>query len=1056
MKERIFGLDIGTTSIGFAVIDHDPDQRTGSIHRLGVRIFPEARDPDGTPLNQERRTKRMMRRQLRRRRQRRRALNEALYTAGLLPRFEKDKGSEWACVMAVDPYELRRRGIEEPLTAFELGRALYHLAKRRHFKGRDLAETEAGDEAPDDKEAKTNRDTTLAALRREGVTFGAWLAAKKADATRGHPPTERRRGVHANRETIAAEFERLWTTQSPHHPILRDRSFREAVWEIIFFQRPVFWRTNTLGSCRFMPGAPLCPKGSWLSQQRRMLEKLNNLALSGNSQRPLDAEERSAILTKLQAQGAMSWTGVRAALRPLYAARGEKGAEKGLKFNLELGGDKGLLGNPLEAKLAKIFSDSWINHPQKQAIRDRVYDQLGVADYDRTPDGKRVIILPESERQQRRAIATKTFITDFGISQEQAAAIEDLIIPTGWEPFSTAAISAFLPKLEEGVRMGDLLNGPAYEAWRDTTFPRRERPTGEVLDLLPSPKNKDEQERIAKLRNPTVVRVQNELRKVVNNLIRVYGKPDRIRVELTRDVGKSKREREDDQKRNRKNERARKAAQADLESKGIVQPSRDDIEKWLLWQECGEFDPYSGRSISFDELFRKNIFQVEHIWPRSKSLDDGFGNKTLCHRDWNMHKNNRTPFEAFGHTAEWPIMKGRIWKYVAEKRMSKGKALRFSHEEPLPNDFASRQLNDTGYAARQAVTFLKRLWPDAGPEAPVTVQTVSGRVTAQLRRLWHLNNILSDTGEKTRSDHRHHAVDALAVACAHPGVTQMLSRYWQGKDDRSTQHPHLPPPWPTIRVNSEKSVTEIIVSHKVRRKLSGALHDQMPLGYANQTVTKNGVTLGIYVKTMAVEKLPPATLEINSVEEISRTAKFVVRDGIVRNILREHLRERGDKPDKAYPPYPRIGSYGPEIRKVRVLTTQQMNLMVPVANGYADPGNNHHIAIYRKPDGNCAFDVVTLYVACRRLAHHEPVVQRDRQDGSTFVMSLAQGDAVEFPNGEGVWITQGVWSNGQIVLEHSNDASHLTTTRPNPGALLRKGGRKVAVDPIGRVSPAHD
>ena len=1043
MKERIFGLDIGTTSIGFAVIDYDPDQEAGSIHRLGVRIFPEARDPKGTPLNQERRAKRMMRRQLRRRRQRRRALNETLHAAGLLPRFEKDKGSEWSRVIAADPYKLRRRGIEEPLTAVELGRALYHLAKRRHFKGRDPAEITADDETPDEKEAKTNRDTTLAALRREGITLGAWLAAKKADATKGHPPTERRRGVHANRETIAIEFEKLWTTQSPHHPILRNESFKEAVREIIFFQRPVFWRTNTLGSCRFIPGAPLCPRGSWLSQQRRMLEKLNNLALSGTNQRPLDAAEREAILAKLQVQGTMSWTGVRAAMRPLYAARGEKGAEKGLKFNLELGGDTGLLGNPLEAKLAKIFGDSWPAHPHKQAIRDSVYDRLGAADYDNTPDDKRVIILPESARRQRRTSAAKIFVTEFGANQEQVATLEDLSFPTGWEPFSTPALQAFLPKLEEGVRMGDLLNGAAYKGWRDTTFPRHERPTGEILDLLPSPKNKDEQERIAKLRNPTVVRVQNELRKVVNNLIRVYGKPDRIRVELTRDVGKSKREREEDQKRIRKNERERKAARTDLESNGIVEPSRDDIEKWLLWQECGEFDPYSGRSISFDDLFRNNVFQVEHIWPRSKSLDDGFGNKTLCHRDWNMRKNDRMPFEAFNHPDEWSAMKDRIWKYVNEKRMSKSKALRFCREEPLPDDFTSRQLNDTGYAARQAVTFLNRLWPDTGPETPVTVQTVSGRVTAQLRRLWHLNNILSGNGDKTREDHRHHAVDALAVACAHPGVTQMLSGFWQNKDNHSAQHLHLPTPWSAIRTDAERAISEIVVSHRVRKKVSGSLHMETTYGDTSEDVeTKTGV-YRLFVTRKRVDNLSKSELDD-------------IRDDEVRRIIKEWVEKHGGDPKKAFTTHPRLRQNGPEIRKVRLTMKQQRKLMTPATTGYADLGANHNIAIYRKADGNVIFEVVSLYEASRRLGHHEPIVRRNGADGSTFVMSLAQGDAVEFPNGEGVWITQGVWSNGQIVLEHSNDAGHLTTTRPNPGALLRKGGRKIAVDPIGRISPAHD
>src|SRR5208283_2294839 len=121
------------------VVDLDEPRGSGQIQRLGARIFPEARDVDGTPLNQQRRAKRMMRRQLRRRRQRRRSLNDLLAAHGLLPAFGSP---EWARVMAADPYALRDRGLAAPLAPHELGRALYHLSKRRHFKERDLAESE--------------------------------------------------------------------------------------------------------------------------------------------------------------------------------------------------------------------------------------------------------------------------------------------------------------------------------------------------------------------------------------------------------------------------------------------------------------------------------------------------------------------------------------------------------------------------------------------------------------------------------------------------------------------------------------------------------------------------------------------------------------------------------------------------------------------------------------------------------------------------------------------------------------------------------------------------
>ena len=145
----IYGLDIGTTSIGWAVIRTEESKQFGRLEALGVRIFPEARDPDGTPLNQTRRSKRMMRRQLRRRRERRRSLNELLTTYGLLPPFG---GDEWVSKMESDPYILRNKGLTEALTPHELGRALYHLAKRRHFKERDLAEVGDAEATPETAE----------------------------------------------------------------------------------------------------------------------------------------------------------------------------------------------------------------------------------------------------------------------------------------------------------------------------------------------------------------------------------------------------------------------------------------------------------------------------------------------------------------------------------------------------------------------------------------------------------------------------------------------------------------------------------------------------------------------------------------------------------------------------------------------------------------------------------------------------------------------------------------------------------------------------------------
>ena len=134
MKERILGLDLGTTSVGFALVEYNQANRTGEIIRMGSRIFPEGYEQSQTavePKNKQRREKRLLRRQVRRRKVRKIALCKRFHEVGLFPRFESQ---EWKDLMNTDPYVLRTKGTEEKLELYELGRSLYHLFQRRGFK----------------------------------------------------------------------------------------------------------------------------------------------------------------------------------------------------------------------------------------------------------------------------------------------------------------------------------------------------------------------------------------------------------------------------------------------------------------------------------------------------------------------------------------------------------------------------------------------------------------------------------------------------------------------------------------------------------------------------------------------------------------------------------------------------------------------------------------------------------------------------------------------------------------------------------------------------------
>lgn len=1036
----IFGLDISATSIGFAVIDHDPEHDKGKIHRLGVRVFPEARDPKGTPLNQERRQARLRRRQLRRRRERRRVLQDLLCRAGLLP---GQNSLDWNRVMKSDPYVIRRRAFEgQALEPYEIGRAIYHLAQRRHFKGRDIDQisdvAEPGSDDEDDRQAMSARLETAQILKREGKTLGAWLSQRG--------PHERKRGLHATRRVVEEEFQKVWA------PLLPE-ALRKSVGDAIFCQRPVFWRWNTLGRCRFVPGAPLCPRGSWLSQQKRMLETLNNLSLTWNEQRPLDAEERQAILARLQTQASMTWGGARKALAPLYRARGKAGAEKRLKFNLEERKERHLPGNMVEAKLAAIFASAWPEHPQRQAIRDAVHERIWRADYGEV-GRQRVIILPAAQRARRRREVARYFSSEFGASQDQAARIAALKLPAGWEPFSVAALRAILPHLEAGVRFAAIVSDPDWQEWRDRTFSEREQSANDVRERLPSPADPEENRHVSRLRNPTIARIRNELRKVVNNLISMFGKPDLIRVELAWEVGRSKRQRDRKALDFHRQDRLRAQARQGIEAKGIAQPSRDDIEKWLLWKECGERCPYTGDCIFFDALFRTGEFQVEHIWPRSRAPFDSnnFSNKTLCRRDVNISKGNKIPFEYFGHDPQvWQAIVKRLRDMNGAGKgigMSPGKVKRFLARE-IPDDFTSRQLNDNGHAAREVVACLKRLWPAPGPEMPVQVQAISSRVVAHLRRLWGLNGVLSDAGSEIHADHRRHAVDALTIACCHPGVAQKLACYWQARDDphsSTVPYPRLTAPWETIRTDAESAVAGIVVSHRVRRKVSGRLHKETVCGDTGREERTKRATYRYFVTRKNVAEL--SVKEIDDIVDIK-----------VQKIVRRWVADNGGSPKKAFVDgYPGRGRKGPEIRRVRLYRKRQISVMARSSTGYADLGKYHHVAIYQLRDGAVDYKVVSLLEASRRLAQGKPIVCRQRDDNAQFLMSLSPGDALLFAKDgkQKVRVVDGVWEGGRIVLVDHDDAKGTTRFRRNARTIVAGGARKLSIDPIGRIRSAND
>jgi CRISPR-associated endonuclease Csn1 len=202
-----------------------------------------------------------------------------------------------------------------------------------------------------------------------------------------------------------------------------------------------------------------------------------------------------------------------------------------------------------------------------------------------------------------------------------------------------------LPLLEKGKTYSEAL----VDAYGVTSDEGSRTLPDQPLDILP-PLSK-----VTTVRNPIVQRALSETRKVVNAILRRYGKPDKIRIELARDLKKNAKQREAVIKRMRTNETANQKAKERLaREEGLQKFSRTDILKVLLFEECGGHCPYTNEPINWNDLFGDHPrFDIEHIIPFSRCFDDSFMNKPLCLASENRNvKGKKTPWEAYGSNPE--------------------------------------------------------------------------------------------------------------------------------------------------------------------------------------------------------------------------------------------------------------------------------------------------------------------------------------------------------------------------------------------------------------------
>ena len=389
------------------------------------------------------------------------------------------------------------------------------------------------------------------------------------------------------------------------------------------------------------------------------------------------------------------------------------------------------------------------------------------------------------------------------------------------------------------------------------------------------------------LRNPIVEQITNETLQVVKDIWKDHGRPDEIHIELARDLKKNTEERKKISEQIWRNELERKKAVAilkelknanasspsDIErlrlweetgnqnAKGSYpkfskEPTKQEIEKYLLWGEQNHISPYTGNVIPLSKLFTIE-YEIEHIIPRSRFFDDSFGNKTICETSINKFKDNYTArqlIEEYGVTevSGTGIKLLTREEYIQHiKNTFHGKKRKHLLTEEIPEGFIERQINDTRYIGRKLGELL---YPIANEGVIFTM----GPITSELKDKWGLHRVWKEllkprferleeiTGEKLidldkehndirfkkdykRVDHRHHALDALIIAATRREHIRYLNSLNSADSDSELKSIRLKLvkrkirefvlPWDTFTKEAREALHTIVVSHKNRSRV---------------------------------------------------------------------------------------------------------------------------------------------------------------------------------------------------------------------------------------------
>lgn len=668
--EKILGIDTGTNSLGWAIIEKDEKGATRLIHK-GTNIFTEGvKIEKGIESSKaaERTEHRALRKRYWRRKVRKIRLLTLLIDNRLCPPVDKEQLREWKLKKVyphdeeflawqrteennhVNPYQFRYTCLTQKLDLnnltqrYILGRALYHLNQRRGFLSNRKETTKASDGAVSEGISTLSLQMKEAGCQYLGEYF--YQLYNSGEKIRNH--------YTARNEHYLKEFHAICEKQQLPTELVTKLE------KAIFYQRPLKSQRGTVGTCTFEKGKARCPASHPLYEDFRLYSFLNNIKIktpADTAMRYLSGDEKTVILPlfKKLRKGKHTFSfeeiAKKLAGKNNYKYFRDK-EEKPYQFNYQM--DTPVSISTVTAQLEDIFGENWLENASEvytladgktpfQIMNDIWHALFFFEDVEKLKDfAMDRLQLNEQEAEKFANISLPNdyaslslkairkilpFLKDYGLIYSQAVFLANLdeVLPpyfTRHEEEHSKAISEAIDALLAYDSMND--ERPLEFYFKDFLKERYEEYgiNGEdlkklyhpsMIDLYPRAQPNEDgiyqlgSPRISSVRNPMAMRSMFRLRKLVNLLLAKGYIDENTKVHI-----EFSRDLNDANRRwaiqqwQRQQEKNREECRKRIQDTGIANPTDTDILKYQLWEEQNHICIYTGDEIGLTDFLGSN------------------------------------------------------------------------------------------------------------------------------------------------------------------------------------------------------------------------------------------------------------------------------------------------------------------------------------------------------------------------------------------------------------------------------------------------------------------